>query len=368
MFKELKEDSYKVLLILDSLDECNSDSIHGQMTRFEKNNSFLNESGIDYKVLVGLRSGLFEQTGIREVTNRLKNYTVKDFDKSNVEEYLEKLVESNIIKKKQLDTIKTSIKLLTIHDRINPFLLAMIIDNYSYLNNDKNVIVDDIKPIKIVDLINDSAERQIIKVNDSRVGVVTYNTNPNPNTLNIVGIRGLMENKETIDKARKLYNCDGIVGQFHAHGFVFGGEEGNLGIIVPIVGEVAVHPLSRGVSFERDLDGFQVAGVVVPVVAGEHQHGFPVLYRRDRVDVAGTSLQFALALVALKLAPGIECIIRGHVHPGLRVVETAEGIHVHAEVIIHRHVHRSILQGAHHGAHEGGALVIQAGFEVVVFV
>ena len=181
LFKNLSYQGYKILLILDSLDECHVQEVTTQLGFFKQYNSFLDQSGIEYKVLLGLRSGLFDKLSI-ESNQLIRRYMVKDFDASDVTIYLDKLIATGKILEEQVTSIKTAIDLLTFQDKVNPFLVAMIVQPYSE-DKEYNQKVED---IKIVDLINKSAISQLKGVNANR----NDSNSINESTLEIVGIMG----------------------------------------------------------------------------------------------------------------------------------------------------------------------------------
>ena len=181
LFNNLSLQGYKVLLILDSLDECHVQEIMTQLEFFKQYNTFLDQSGIDYGVLLGLRSGLFDKLSF-DNNRSIKRYMVKDFDVSDVTTYLDKLIESGKIVEEQIKSIETAIDLLTFQDKVNPFLVAMIVQPYS---EDKNYN-QNVEDIKIADLISKSAKSQLKGVNANR----SNSSSVNEATLEIIGVMG----------------------------------------------------------------------------------------------------------------------------------------------------------------------------------
>ena len=126
IYKELALKGYSCLLILDSLDESKADSIQSQLASLRQSDLFLNFTQINYKICVGLRVGRFDALD-DDIKNEFRKYSIMDFDKSDVDLYIERLIQLNRIELDQFESIKLAVELLTYTDKINPFLLSMIV-------------------------------------------------------------------------------------------------------------------------------------------------------------------------------------------------------------------------------------------------
>lgn len=134
-FAGLKALGYSVLLILDSLDECNDAGgnilISSQIAGLRSGNTFfLTKSGISYSIVIGARKGAYEEKSTDLPMNLLR-YEVRDFDNTDTDIYLNKLIGNNIITTGQLESLKKNIELITYDEAINPFLLSMVVNSYS---------------------------------------------------------------------------------------------------------------------------------------------------------------------------------------------------------------------------------------------
>ena len=131
------------------------------------------------------------------------------------------------------------------------------------------------------------------------------------------------------------------------------------------VGKVAENPLPGrrpGNPYLR-----QVAGIVVTVVASQHQDSLSAGGRCHRIDVPRAALERASALLVLKFAPGIEDVIERHALINLEIIKAAV-IAGRAEIIVHHHVHGSILQGRHRSGRKGRTFHRAAVLAVVALV
>lgn len=198
IFEELALKGYTCLLILDSLDESKADSIQVQLANLRQNDLFLNYTQISYKICVGLRMGRYDSLD-DDIKNEFRKYSIRDFDKSDVELYIERLIKLNRIQKDQFDSIQLAVELLTSTDKINPFLLSMIVQ--PYVNNRMY------KPesFKMIDLLYTSVIALTKKVNLHRSGIFK---DIDQRSLMTIGMYGLLGNTSHIGNPYALFNVD----------------------------------------------------------------------------------------------------------------------------------------------------------------
>lgn len=147
ILKELNKEGYKVIILADSLDECVI--IDDLLTANEKINL-----GIKYKLVVALRNSAYDR--FDELLNQYLNnpivYMVRDYDKSEVNLYIEKLVGQKQFTEEIADKIIRNIELVTFDEKVNPFIVSMIVNGYireleyshDFISsgNDKNLIIE----------------------------------------------------------------------------------------------------------------------------------------------------------------------------------------------------------------------------------
>lgn len=198
IYKELALKGYSCLLILDSLDESKADSIQSQLASLRQSDLFLNFTQINYKICVGLRVGRFDALD-DDIKNEFRKYSIMDFDKSDVDLYIERLIQLNRIELDQFESIKLAVELLTYTDKINPFLLSMIVQPYV---NDHMY-----KPesFKMIDLLYTSVIALTKKVNLNRGDLVK---DIDQRSLMTIGIYGVLGNIDHMGNPYNLYNVD----------------------------------------------------------------------------------------------------------------------------------------------------------------
>ncbi|MCM1131666.1 MAG: leucine-rich repeat protein [Roseburia sp.] len=199
IFNELYLQGYKCVLLLDSLDECMVDNIQSQLVGLRQSDLFLNHTKMPYKICVGLRLGRFDSLDA-DVKNHFRKFSVRNFDKSDVDVYIEKLVSLNRISTSQLASIGVAVELLTYTDKINPFLLSMIIQPYV---NDQNYMPNS---FKMIDLLYTSVTSLTKKVNTrSREAI---NKDVDPRSLKIIGVNGVLANVNSLGNPYPFFNVD----------------------------------------------------------------------------------------------------------------------------------------------------------------
>lgn len=198
IYKELALKGYTCLLILDSLDESKADSIQSQLANLRQSDLFLNFVQINYKICVGLRVGRFDSLD-DDIKNEFRKYSIKDFDKSDVDLYIERLIQLNRIQLDQFESIKLAVELLTYTDKINPFLLSMIVQPYVNDNMYKP------KSFKMIDLLYTSVIALTKKVNLNRGDLIK---DIDQRSLMTIGIYGVLGNIDHMGNPYALYNVD----------------------------------------------------------------------------------------------------------------------------------------------------------------
>lgn len=199
VFNELNLQGYKCILILDSLDECMVGNIQSQLANLRLSDLFLNKSKMSYKICVGLRVGRFESLD-DDLKNQFRKFSVRDFDKSDVDVYIERLEALNRIETNQINSIQLAVELLTYTDKINPFLLSMIIQPYV---NDPAYRPE---AFKMIDLLYTSVTSLTKKVNTRSRGAVIRDVDPR--TLKIIGMNGILGNVNSLGNPYAIFNVD----------------------------------------------------------------------------------------------------------------------------------------------------------------
>ena len=168
IFKQLVNDKYKFIFMLDSLDECSKKT--EVYKDFKELISLLDEHEANYKFVVALRKSAYEP-----FTHLFNNYLapfsvykVRDYDKSEIKTYKEKLLQQGKIKESDIDDIYRNIEIVTFDEKVNPFIVSMIVNGF--ISKRKNVF-----KTKVVEILKDNITRLILDVNESRCGSLQYN-------------------------------------------------------------------------------------------------------------------------------------------------------------------------------------------------
>ncbi len=145
------------VLMFDSLDESGIiEKIDQFLNHIDSNFSINNGKNYKIKKIVAGRDKIYSRDGFKNFYNRcFKLITeLRVFNINEVNDYLTKLTEmSKINEKTQLDIIE-AINLIAINEKINPFIVSLITDNFM-----RNTRIN--REIKIVNLLSTSVENAI---------------------------------------------------------------------------------------------------------------------------------------------------------------------------------------------------------------
>lgn len=120
---------YKFLILLDSYDECSDRNIAYQIKCLEDElDKYLDQN---FKIILAMRENALNNFYKTSVSIDYKDvFTVRDYEKPEVQLYLNKLVEQRIIDSNFLQKIKDDIDLLTFDEDVNPFIVSLIVSGY----------------------------------------------------------------------------------------------------------------------------------------------------------------------------------------------------------------------------------------------
>lgn len=191
IFTKLAQDGYRLLIILDSLDENKNIHIINQIKhiRASEELSFLIESKIESTILIALRENALSYFLKNVDSNTFHTvYRLREYDYSEVDLYINKLIEHKIITSKVAEEkIRENIELVTYDGSVNPFIVSRITNIYRMASNDfiakqKN---------RIVPILFMNVEGLSLGVNIEARG----NLNINRNTFRLIAIQSLFTGK-----------------------------------------------------------------------------------------------------------------------------------------------------------------------------
>lgn len=183
ILKELAKDGYKFVFLLDSLDEsARSSSFDSELEElFEKMGQCLVKDEA-YKIVIAMRKSAFKS--LKESIKELGNYVVykvRDYDKSEIRLYIDKLIAQEKIAIEDVDDIYKNIDIVTFDEKVNPFIVSMIVNGYIKKHRRSN-------KTKVVEILEDNIKRLILDVNEGRT-TLDYKQS----TYEIIGITTLFE-------------------------------------------------------------------------------------------------------------------------------------------------------------------------------
>lgn len=192
VLKDLSKKQYKFVFLFDSLDECSkSKSFNHDLE--ELIDSLIKHSGenVSFKFVIALRTSAF--TIKKDELNKIKPYSVykvRDYDESEIKLYIDKLVTQGKIDPTDINDIYRNIDIVTFDEKVNPFIVSMIINGYiRKINSDTSS--------KVVEILEDNIKRLIMDVNESRIESFAYNQH----TYELIGMTTLFK-KGTLAKFR----------------------------------------------------------------------------------------------------------------------------------------------------------------------
>lgn len=193
ILKALAKDGYKFIFLLDSLDEsARSSSFNKELDELFYNMKMCNVKDEDYKIVIAMRKSAF--TKLKESITNLGTYLVykvRDYDKSEIKLYIDKLIAQQKIAIEDVDDIYKNIDIVTFEEKVNPFIVSMIVNGYikKFRRSNKT---------KVVEILEDNIKRLILDVNEERTSF-----DYRQSTYEIIGITTLFEKTEFSYKAEE---------------------------------------------------------------------------------------------------------------------------------------------------------------------
>ena len=162
IFEKLIKDGYKFIFMLDSLDECSKKN--EVIKDFECLIDKLDDYNATFKFIVALRKSAYKKF-THLFDKELYPYNVlkvRDYDKSEIKTYIDKLLEQGKINECDIDDIYRNIEIVTFDEKVNPFIVSMIVNGF--ISKRKVEFKN-----KVVEILKDNITRLILDVNESRV-------------------------------------------------------------------------------------------------------------------------------------------------------------------------------------------------------
>lgn len=197
VFKAFYSEGYQFIFLFDSLDEYtgHDDEVVQTIRHFkEKLNNV--EKKLNYKLLIALRKNWFEnhKEMIEDNMGEYLVFNTKDYDQTETEMFIDRLIEKNIIQKSSKDQILKNIDLVTFDEKVNPFILSLIVKSYfKTFDRAKNIQYEN----KIVKLIQKNIKGLIYDVNNRHKGI--RKLSDYDETYEIIGVLTLFKDKKNIE-------------------------------------------------------------------------------------------------------------------------------------------------------------------------
>lgn len=185
IFKKLAKQKYKFIFLFDSLDECNeTKSFNLELKELINHLDCYGGNCIEYKFVIALRTSAYtnEKKDELKPLSSYSVYKVRDYDEAEINVYIEKLIAQGKINLEDVDDIYRNIDIVTFDEKVNPFIVSMIVNGYIKKTRVEN-------KTKVVEILEDNIKRLIMDVNESRITSFKYNQH----TYELIGMTTLFK-------------------------------------------------------------------------------------------------------------------------------------------------------------------------------